>query len=57
MHKGDSLWVPRWAIHRDESLWPNAEAFIPERWLDSAPDIPNQSPHAWQAFGAPACRP
>ena len=41
-----------WAMHRDESVWRDAESFVPERWLDKDPKAVEQRQHAWKAFGA-----
>ncbi|KAK9803714.1 hypothetical protein WJX73_005339 [Symbiochloris irregularis] len=49
--KGTRLMVATYAIQHDESVWPDAEAFIPERHLSSdAVGAPTQ-PHAWLGFG------
>lgn len=31
---GTNIYPNQWAIHRDESLYPDPETFLPERWLD-----------------------
>ena len=41
-----------WALHRDENVWQDAEAFLPERWLDSSPKAVEQRNASWKAFGA-----
>ncbi len=41
-----TVMVPIWAMHRDPTLWPRAEEFLPERWL------PEVSRWAW--LGGPA---
>lgn len=30
------LWIPVFAIHRDSNIYPNPDAFIPERFSDDA---------------------
>ena len=47
--------VPIYSIHRDPALWPEPEAFLPERWVADpatgrapADDAP---PGAWMPFG------
>jgi cytochrome P450 len=33
---GTMLWIVPWAINRNRNLWgPNAEDFVPERWMDT----------------------
>ena len=49
---GQGLICSFWSLHRDESLWENAEAFVPERWLDTDTRAAEQRQHAWKAFGA-----
>lgn len=46
---GSVLRLTPWTLHRDEQLFPQAEAFRPERFLDGAPPIPKG---AWVPFGA-----
>ncbi|HEX5737017.1 MAG TPA: cytochrome P450 [Hydrogenophaga sp.] len=47
--KGAMLRITPWLLHRDERLFPQADAFLPERFLDGAPPIPKG---AWMPFGA-----
>jgi cytochrome P450 len=35
--RGSILLAPTWVLHRDPRFWPLPEAFLPERFLDSAP--------------------
>ena len=37
INKGDSVIFSSYLIHRRHDLWEDAEAFKPERWLDSKP--------------------
>ena len=32
--KGAMVMNNTWAVHHDERVWPDNEAFLPERWLD-----------------------
>lgn len=32
--RGTQVWMSQWVVHHDESLFPQATAFRPERWLD-----------------------
>ncbi|XP_015434774.1 PREDICTED: probable cytochrome P450 6a13 [Dufourea novaeangliae] len=34
--KGTMLWIPTYAIHHDSRIYPNPDAFIPERFSDDA---------------------
>lgn len=34
LEAGTNIHANQWAIHRDPSLYPNGEDFIPDRWLD-----------------------
>ncbi|KAM7196881.1 Cytochrome P450 [Naviculisporaceae sp. PSN 640] len=36
---GTNIWVPQFAIGRDESLYPHADKFIPERWYDESRNL------------------
>lgn len=54
--KGQLLMASFWAMHRDEKVWQDADAFIPERWLDTSPKATEQRTHAWKAFGEQLCR-
>ena len=46
--KGHILRITPWTLHRDEQLFPQADRFRPERFLDGAPPIPKG---AWMPFG------
>lgn len=47
--KGSMLRLTPWVLHRDEQLFPQADQFLPERFLEGAPPIPKG---AWMPFGA-----
>jgi cytochrome P450 len=47
--KGSMLRFTPWVLHRDEQLFPQADQFLPERFLEGAPPIPKG---AWMPFGA-----
>ncbi|WP_084383320.1 cytochrome P450 [Hydrogenophaga flava] len=47
--KGSMLRLTPWVLHRDEQLFPQAERFLPERFMAGAPPIPKG---AWMPFGA-----
>lgn len=47
--KGSILRITPWTLHRDERLFPHANEFHPERFLEGAPPIPKG---AWMPFGA-----
>nr|WET52772.1 cytochrome P450 76BK1 [Petraeovitex bambusetorum] len=40
--KGTQIFVNVWSIHRDKKIWPNPEAFEPERFLSSNIDYKGQ---------------
>nr|ACE75341.1 cytochrome P450 [Glyptapanteles indiensis] len=48
MKPGDNLWIPTWAIHRDDQYFPNPDKFNPERFTDEK-DSFNHS--AFMPFG------
>ncbi|XP_061592012.1 cytochrome P450 3A40-like [Cololabis saira] len=48
--KGTVIVVPVYVLHRDPSLWPEPEAFKPERF--SKENKPNLDPYAFLPFGA-----
>ncbi|RAG85689.1 cytochrome P450 [Streptacidiphilus pinicola] len=46
---GTTVWASQWSVHRDPRLFPEPDAFHPERW---DPDAPTPVPdHAWFPFG------
>ena len=46
---GTTVWASQWSVHRDPRLFPDPDAFHPERW---DPDSPTPVPdHAWFPFG------
>jgi cytochrome P450 len=49
--RGTSLQVNTLAIQRDASLWPDAEAFLPERWLEGTPEAAARPDNAYAPFG------
>ena len=55
--KGTNMIASFWAMHRNESLWPGANEFQPERWLDDSPKAVEQRQMAWKAFGELSHRP
>jgi cytochrome P450 len=46
--QGSLVLLSPWVTHRDETLWPNPEAFDPRRF---APDAPERPRHAYVPFG------
>ncbi|KAL4941281.1 hypothetical protein BDV06DRAFT_212815 [Aspergillus oleicola] len=49
--------VPAYVAHRDHDLFPNPEAYNPDRWLDAPPELSKDMRAAWIPFtaGARAC--
>jgi cytochrome P450 len=46
---GTTVWTSQWSVHRDPRLYPEPDAFRPERWDADAPaPVPD---HAWFPFG------
>ncbi|MEU9481732.1 cytochrome P450 [Streptomyces sp. NPDC048191] len=44
-----TVWASQWSIHRDSRLFPEPDAFRPQRWDSGAPNpVPE---HAWFPFG------
>ncbi|MBO0867164.1 MAG: cytochrome P450 [Micromonosporaceae bacterium] len=46
--KGATLFMPPWVVHRDPELWPEPDAFRPERWLTDPGD---RHRYAYYPFG------
>ena len=46
--KGDAMLISPWLVHRREKLWPNADAFVPQRFLSG----PRPDRLAYLPFGA-----
>eukprot|EP00884_Botryococcus_braunii_P012923 jgi/Botrbrau1/21631/Bobra.43_1s0033.1 len=49
--KGTAIYVNIFGIQRDSKIWQQAEAFIPERWIDGEPESAGRPAHGWMAFG------
>ena len=49
--KGTRVLNAIYALHRDDSVWPDAERFIPERHLSKEAEGAPTQPHAWFGFG------
>lgn len=47
--KGNIVWVCAYLTHRDETIWPNASAFMPERFLNE--NAKNVKPFSYVPFG------
>ena len=48
VHGGAVVMLSQWVTHRDERWWPNAEKFLPDRWLADDPSRPR---YAYFPFG------
>ena len=48
---GFLIWLNPHPLQRDPNLWPEAERFLPERWLVGQDDPLYPAKGAWQAFG------
>jgi cytochrome P450 len=46
--RGAMLRITPWVLHRDPALFPEPEAFRPERFMDGAPPLPRG---AWMPYG------
>jgi len=44
------MWTPIYAVHNNDAVWPDADKFQPERWLEPGADYV-QSPAAGSAAG------
>lgn len=49
---GIEIGMNPWVMHRDANIFPEPEAFRPERWLDSDPEHLVRMNRAWMTFGA-----
>lgn len=47
--RGDSVWIPIWAIHRDPKFWWDPEVFDPERFATH--NMHNLVPNSFIPFG------
>lgn len=51
--KGMKVYVPVFAIHHDETYYPNPEEFNPDRWISGGDNIPTKG--AFLPFGDGSC--
>lgn len=51
--KGMKVYVPVFAIHHDETYYPNPEEFNPDRWISGGDNIPTKG--AFLPFGDGTC--
>ncbi|KAE8408715.1 cytochrome P450 [Aspergillus pseudonomiae] len=49
---GTKVGINAWVVHRDPTIFPQPDSFIPERWLDSAPEKLMEMDKAFFSFGA-----
>ncbi|KAL4975564.1 cytochrome P450 [Aspergillus desertorum] len=49
---GTTVGINAWALHHDGRVFPDPEAFIPERWLESTPAKLKEMEQSFFAFGA-----
>ena len=47
---GTLIWLPHHATHRDPAFWPQADDFLPERWLVQEGEGLCPKPGAWRPF-------
>ena len=48
---GVNVGINAWVAHRNESVFPDAEAFLPERWIDSSKEQLSKMESYFMAFG------
>ena len=53
MAKGQAIICSLITMQHDDSHWPDAQVFKPERWLDPSPEAELRRQHAWKPFGGP----
>ena len=51
VQKGQWLTVPVFSMHNNPSYWPDADVFLPERWLEGHPEKAKQPKYAYMPFG------
>lgn len=51
---GTVVGINAWVVHRNAEIYPDPDAFIPERWIDSAPEKLREMEQAFFNFGAGA---
>lgn len=50
--KGTSVGLPIWGLQRDPAIWTDPTAFLPERWIEGAPEQASEAEQqAWMPFG------